>query len=349
MVDYHTIDPENMHKSIFDFPDHIIQALDIGKKVTLHNNYENIQNIVVAGMGGSAIGGDLVRLLTKNELKLPFVISRNYKLPNWVNENTLVICSSYSGNTEETLSCFNDSLNKGAKIVGISTGGILTELLIKNNLDVITIPSGLQPRAAVSFSFVPMLCFLNKLEIISRAFIQELNSSVDLIKIFREKYCDQNEKNSSYAIAQRIYKTIPIIYGENEYTGIIASRWKGQLSENAKMLAFCNDLPEMNHNEIVGWENNKILMEKISVIWFSDPEDHPRVIARQTATKDIIGKITTSNHEKISLEGDTQFNRLLHLVHFGDWVSYWCAVLHQTDPTPVTKIDQLKRIISKMS
>ena len=348
MVDHDTIDPENMHKSIFDFPDHIIQALDIGKKITLHNDYEKIQNIVVAGMGGSAIGGDLVKLLTKNELNIPLVISRNYKLPNWVNENTLVICSSYSGNTEETLSCFNDALIRGGKTVGISTGGELTKQLIENNLDVITIPSGLQPRAALALLFVPMLSLLNKIGFISSNFIQELNSSVDLLKVFRDKYCDQSDQNPSYATAQKIYKTVPIIYGENEYTGIIAVRWKGQLSENAKMLAFCNDLPEMNHNEIVGWENNKTLMEKTSIIWFSDVEDHPRIVSRQTATKDIIGK-TTSIHEKISLEGDTQFNRLLHLVHYGDWVSYWCAILHQTDPTPVTKIDQLKKILSKIS
>ena len=348
MVDHDTIDPENMHKSIFDFPDHIIQALDIGEKITLHNDYEKIQNIVVAGMGGSAIGGDLVKLLTKNELNIPLVISRNYKLPNWVNENTLVICSSYSGNTEETLSCFNDALIRGGKTVGISTGGELTKQLIENNLDVITIPSGLQPRAALALSFVPMLSLLNKIGFISSNFIQELNSSVDLLKVFRDKYCDQSDQNPSYATAQKIYKTVPIIYGENEYTGIIAVRWKGQLSENAKMLAFCNDLPEMNHNEIVGWENNKTLMEKTSIIWLSDVEDHPRIASRQTATKDIIGK-TTSTHEKISLEGDTQFNRLLHLVHYGDWVSYWCAILHQTDPTPVTKIDQLKKILSKIS
>ena len=348
MIDHHTIDPENMHKSIFEFPDHIIEALELGNKITLHNNYENIKNIVVAGMGGSAIGGDLVKLLIKNELKVPFVISRNYNLPNWVNQNTLVICSSYSGNTEETLSCFDDSLNKGAKIIGISTGGKLTELLIKNKLDVITIPSGLQPRAALALSFVPMLYLLNKLGFISSNFIKELNTTADLLKIFRDKYCDQNVQNPSYAIAKKIYKTIPIIYGENEYTGIIAVRWKGQLSENAKMLAFCNDLPEMNHNEIVGWGNNKTLMKKMSVIWLQDPEDHPKVIARQSTTKDIIGKIA-SNHETISLRGNTQFNRLIHLVHYGDWVSYWCAVLHQTDPTPVTKIDQLKRIISKIS
>ena len=346
MIDHHTIDPENMHKSIFEFPDHIIQALELGNKITLHNNYENIKNIVVAGMGGSAIGGDLVKLLIKNELKVPFVISRNYSLPNWVNQNTLVICSSYSGNTEETLSCFDDSLNKDANIIGISTGGKLKELLLKNKLDVITIPRGLQPRAALAYSFVPMLCLLNKLDFISSFFIQELNTSVNLLKVYRDKYCDQNDQNSSYTIAQRIYKTIPIIYGENENTGIIAVRWKDQFSENAKMLAFCNDLPEINHNEIVGWENNKTLLEKISVIWLKDLEDHPQIMARQTATKDIINKIT-SNHEIISLNGDTKVNRLLHLIHYGDWVSYWCAILHKTDPSPVVKIDQLKRILSK--
>tara|TARA_B100000953_G_scaffold5952_2_gene5288 strand:- start:7010 stop:8056 length:1047 start_codon:yes stop_codon:yes gene_type:complete len=348
MDNHHTIDPDNMFQSIYDFPDHIDHALDIGRKINFQNTYDNIQNIVIAGMGGSAIGGDAVKLLTKNELKVPFVISRNYKLPNWVNENTLVICSSYSGDTEETLDSFDDSLNKGAKIIGISTGGILTKLLIENKLDVVTIPSGLQPRAALALSFVPMLCLLNKLGFISSNSIKDLNSTVSLLKDFRDKYSNQNEQNPTYAIAQRIYKTIPIIYGENEYTGIIALRWKGQLSENSKMLAFCNDLPEMNHNEIVGWENNTALMDNISIIWLKDSEDHPRIMARQSATKDIIGKIAAS-HEVVSLQGDTQVERLLHLVHFGDWLSYWCAILHKTDPTPVKKIDQLKRILSKIS
>ena len=348
MENHHVIDPDNMYQSIYDFPDHIAQALDIGRTINFHNTYDNIQNIVIAGMGGSAIGGDVVKLLTKNELKVPFVISRNYKLPNWVNENTLVICSSYSGDTEETLDSFDDSLNKGAKIIGISTGGTLTKLLIGNKLDVVTIPSGLQPRAALALSFVPMLCLLNKLGFISSNSIKDLKSTVSLLNDFRDKYYNQNEQNPTYAIAQRIYKTIPIIYGENEYTGIIALRWKGQLSENSKMLAFCNDLPEMNHNEIVGWENNNTLMDNISVIWLKDKDDHPRIISRQTATKDIIGKIA-ANHEVVSLQGDTQVERLLHLVHFGDWLSYWCAILHKTDPTPVKKIDHLKRILSKIS
>ena len=348
MENHHVIDPDNMYQSIYDFSDHIVQALDIGRTINIHNTYDNIQNIVIAGMGGSAIGGDVVKLLTKNELKVPFVISRNYKLPNWVNENTLVICSSYSGDTEETLDSFDDSLNKGAKIIGISTGGTLTKLLIGNKLDVVTIPSGLQPRAALALSFVPMLCLLNKLGFISSNSIKDLKSTVSLLNDFRDKYYNQNEQNPTYAIAQRIYKTIPIIYGENEYTGIIALRWKGQLSENSKMLAFCNDLPEMNHNEIVGWENNNTLMDNISVIWLKDKDDHPRIISRQTATKDIIGKIA-ANHEIVSLQGDTQVERLLHLVHFGDWLSYWCAILHKTDPTPVKKIDHLKRILSKIS
>ena len=348
MENHYAIDPDNMYQSIYDFPDHIAQALDIGRTINFHNTYDNIQNIVIAGMGGSAIGGDVVKLLTNNELKVPFVISRNYKLPNWVNENTLVICSSYSGDTEETLGSFDDSLNKGAKIIGISTGGTLTRLLMENKLDVITIPSGLQPRAALALSFVPMLCLLNKLGFISSNSIKDLKSTVSLLNDFRDKYYNQNEQNPTYAIAQRIYKTIPIIYGENEYTGIIALRWKGQLSENSKMLAFCNDLPEMNHNEIVGWENNNTLMDNISVIWLKDKDDHPRIISRQTATKDIIGKIA-ANHEVVSLQGDTQVERLLHLVHFGDWLSYWCAILHKTDPTPVKKIDHLKRILSKIS
>ena len=348
MQSFKSVDPQNMFQSIYDFPDHILRAIEIGKMMNFNHSYNGIKNIVIAGMGGSAIGGDVAKVLTNKELEVPLFISRNYKLPNWVNKNTLVICSSYSGNTEETIASFDDAKNKGASIIGISTGGNLTKKLNKYGLDSISIPNNLQPRAALGFSLVPILFILNKLDFIGSDVLDDINAGVILLKKLRDKYSNENNNNLSYSIAKNIYNTIPIIYAENNNCEVIAVRWKGQLSENSKMLAYHNELPEMNHNEIVGWENNNDLIKNCSVIWLSDKSDYPRTVIRMKASRDIIGHLA-KHHEIISVDGDSRTVRLLHLIHLGDWISFWCAVLHGTNPNPVEKIDKLKTILSKKS
>ena len=320
----------------------------IGKAISLKNIYNNIKNIVVAGMGGSAIGGDVTRLLLQDELKIPMYISRSYRLPNWVDNSTLVICSSYSGNTEESLSSFKEAQIKKAKIIAISTGGALSKQVEELGFDIITIPKGLQPRAALALSFVPMIYLLKTLKLITSKTINDLTNAINLIDTKRELYNKEINENPAYYLAKNIYQSLPIIYGENESTAILAVRWKGQLSENAKMLAYHNELPEMNHNEIVGWENNPDLINGISVIWLSDLSDHPRTAIRQKSTREIIGNLAGS-HEIVTVEGNSIVERILLMIHFGDWVSYWCAILHGTDPTPVKKIDRLKGILAEKS
>ena len=348
MASYQHIDTDNMHQSIYEFSDHLVKALEIGKAIALKNQYSDIHNVVVAGMGGSAIGGDVAKLLCKNELKVPMVVSRNYTLPGWVNENTLVICSSYSGNTEETLAAFEHARVKGAQIVGISTGGTLSEKMAEFELDLVTIPGGLQPRAALAFSLVPMLFLMKQTGLIGSETMDQLPGAASFIASIRDGYGKQSEDNPTYSLAQRIYKTIPVIYGETDATGTLAVRFKGQLNENAKMLAYCNELPEMNHNEIVGFKNNQDILNHISIIWLKDEKDHPRTAVRQESSQEIIDDLC-ANHEVVSAVGDSVATRFLHLIHYGDWVSYWCAILHQTDPTPVKKIDRLKAILSEKS
>ena len=348
MASYQHIDTDNMHQSIYEFSDHLVKALEIGKAIALKNQYSDIHNVVVAGMGGSAIGGDVAKLLCKNELKVPMVVSRNYTLPGWVNENTLVICSSYSGNTEETLAAFEHARVKGAQIVGISTGGTLTEKMAEFELDLVTIPGGLQPRAALAFSLVPMLFLMKQTGLIGSETMDQLPGAASFIASIRDGYGKQSENNPTYSLAQRIYKTIPVIYGETDAIGTLAVRFKGQLNENAKMLAYCNELPEMNHNEIVGFKNNQDILNHISIIWLKDEKDHPRTAVRQESSQEIIYDLC-ANHEVVSAVGDSVATRFLHLIHYGDWVSYWCAILHQTDPTPVKKIDRLKAILSEKS
>ena len=348
MNSHDNIDVSNMFKSIYDFPDHIIEAISIGKKIKIEKNYSNFSNIVICGMGGSAIGGDLSKSLINSSLSLPLVINRNYSLPNWVNAHTLVICCSYSGNTEETLSAYHDALSKGASVIGISTGGELTKLLDENNHDKVAIPSGLQPRAAVAFSFIPLLYLLSQLELIDKTILDEIDSSVDKIKLARNIYSNQIDDNPTYTLAKQIYKTIPIIYGESDTTSSIALRWKGQLCENSKMIAYHNDIPEMNHNEIVGWQENPKILKQFSILWISDESVHIRNKIRYQSSLEIVNQLPALQ-KIITLEGNSFPERFIHLLHYGDWLSYWCALMHEIDPTPVDKIDQLKQVLSKTS
>jgi len=345
-MDKQSIDKQDMAKAIYDFPDQLDEALNIGKKFSPVNKFKDIRNIVVAGMGGSAIGGDVCRVLLAKELTVPFVVNRNYALPNWVNEHTLVICSSYSGNTEESLSAYEDAEERDAMICGISTGGVLSEKLQENGHDVISIPAGLQPRAALAYSFVPMLFHLIQQDLIKESVLNDINETIKLLRSKRDEYSTENVKNPAVQLAKNIYTTIPIIYGTSDSTAIAAIRLKGQFSENAKMLAYYNELPEMNHNEIMGWENNANGLKHLCVLWLKDEKDHDRIQLRQGITQKIIEEKIKNQHT-IQVDGSSANSRFLHMIHFGDWVSYWCAILHETDPTPVAQIMFLKDELSK--
>lgn len=340
------IDKQNMAKAIYDFPDHLLDALQISKTFKLKNRIPEIKNIVVAGMGGSAIGGDVCRTLLSKKLKIPMVVSRNYSVPHWVNENTLVVCSSYSGNTEETLSAFADAQRKGAMICGISTGGKLTQILEKKDYNLIRIPSGIQPRAALAYSFVPMLYFLHAYGLIHSAIFDKVTQTAKTLKQYRDLYFTQKSVNPTFVLAKKVFKTVPIIYGTTETTAIAALRLKGQFCENADMLAYQNELPEMDHNELVGWENNEQIFRHFCVLWLTDANDHDRIKLRQNITEKIIGKMNKQQF-RIAVAGQSTFERFVHLIHFGDWLSYWCAILHGTDPSPVKSIEVLKNELSK--
>ena len=339
-------DPENMFGSIWDFPENLTDALKLGHAISLKHSYENIQNVVIAGMGGSAIGGDVVSVLEKDNLDVPFVVCRGYSLPNWVNENTLVLCSSYSGNTEETLSALDDAVSKNTQICGITTGGKIVDKLKELNKDVVIIPSGLQPRAALAFSFVPMAKCLEKTGVLTLSFGDWMDSAIETIIQAREIYSKENDKNPVYELAQQIHDRIPVIYAENSTLGVAAIRLKGQICENAKMLAYHNELPEFNHNEIVGWENNPDIFEKLFVLWLTDANDNPRVKHRQEITQDILNEAGVDQYV-LEMTGNLFQERFLHMIHYGDWLSYWCAILHGTDPSPVVKITRLKEELSK--
>ena len=340
------LDPQDMKQAIYDFADNLRDAMAIGQGVVLKSPPASINNVVVAGMGGSAIGGNVNRMLLRDELSVPIYVSRNYKIPAWADKHTLVIASSYSGGTEETLSAMTDALEKGCQICGITTGGKLKDVLQENDCDTVLIPAGLQPRAALAYSFVPMLYLLKGFGLVASDIDQKLKQTVDLLESLRDSYSNASDENATWLLAKSVHATIPIIYGETESTAVVAMRWRGQFSENGKMLAFHNELPELNHNEIVGWENNPELFNHLSIIWLKDKSDQERVSMRQDVTGTILKNVTKNQYE-VAVSGASRFERLLHLIHYGDWVSLWCAYFHKTDPSPVEKISNLKDQLSR--
>ena len=341
------IDKDDMYQSIWDFPENIVDAIELSENITLKNEYRDVNNIIIAGMGGSAIGGDVVYSLIKNEIKIPFVVNRGYDLPAWANSSTLIICSSYSGNTEETISILEKAKSLGAKVIGITTGGVLESLCKNYSFDFVNIPSGLQPRAALAFSFIPLLYILKKTSLINVEVSSWLKSSVDLIKSKRAEYSSDKEINPVYQLANKLYNKLPIIYADSGSLETVAVRLKGQICENSKILAYHSIYPEMNHNEIVGWENNKEYFSNYYVLWLIDEEMNSRNKSRKNIVSEILSDLNVSQQE-IKVDGNSFKERFLLLIHYGDWLSYWCAILHNTDPSPVKNIQTLKNKLSKI-
>jgi glucose/mannose-6-phosphate isomerase len=301
-------------------------------------------------MGGSAIGGDIARSLLESKLLVPFQICRNYVLPEYVDDETLVIASSYSGSTEETLAAMNDALNRKAMAAVLTTGGLLKDIAELNEIPVATLPEGFQPRAALGYSLIPLLFLLEAIGLIKNV-ANDVKAAVVKLQTFRDKYIEDNPTphNPAKSTAQQLFGKIPVIYGGPRITDVAAVRWKGQICENAKTLAFANVFPEFNHNELVGWSDLiKQHAQKLVVVLLRDADDHTQVRKRMNVVKELIEAQTVETIE-IHSRGDAPLERLLSLIQFGDFVSYYLAILNEVDPTPVEVIEQLKSRLKQMS
>jgi glucose/mannose-6-phosphate isomerase len=345
--DVKRIDPKGMAKWIADFPKQVEQAVRIGNESKIKINIKGIQNIVLTGLGGSAIGGDLLRSYLADELKLPFIVNRNYFLPEFVGKNTLVIVSSYSGNTEETVSAHKQAIKLKAKILCISTGGEISKLAKKYKQPLIQIPPGLSPRAALGYSFFPLLIALNKLGFI-KSKDKDIRETIQLLKNKSALFsCPESPDNKALALAEQLKSKLPVIYSPVEHLDAINLRWRGQLAENAKQLSSGHVLPEMNHNELVGWKVLSGLMKQMHVVFLKDKSTHPRIAIREEITKQIVSQYA-GNVTEILSEGKSLLARMFSLIHFGDWVSLYLAILNNEDPEPVRVIDYLKNELAKV-
>ncbi len=298
------------------------------------------KNIVIAGMGGSAIAGDFIKSIFSETLNIPIFVSRDYLLPAFVSPETLCIMSSYSGNTEETLSALQDALRKKASVLAIATGGGIESVCLANNIEIIKIPRGLQPRQALGYSLTLLYSFMSSV-FLSRDESTAIQRAASMLQLKSREYGDAN--GSLVETAKRISGRPVIIYS-SERLFPASVRLKGQISENAKLLAFCNTFPEMNHNEIVGWDS-VTKGTGFPVLYLRDRNDHPQVHRRFEICADILRKKT--DLFEFWAEGETLFEKFIFLIFLGDWLSYYMTLDRRYDPTPVDIIVELKNKLSK--
>jgi glucose/mannose-6-phosphate isomerase len=336
-----------MYALLTGFPGQVKEAIAIGREAHVSLPVKRIRNIIVCGLGGSAIGGDLLRSYLADELAVPLMVNRHYTLPHFVGPDSLVIISSYSGNTEETNAAHREAIKRRAKILCISSNGVTAQLAQKQRTPLVTIPGGLPPRTALGYSFFPLLLALTSLGF-ARNKSREIRETVDLLESRAALYSDPGAAdNKALRLAELLQNRLAVCYSSTERLDAVSTRWRGQIAENSKSLAFGHVLPEMNHNELVGWKVLGDLMKEIQVFFLRDKDDHPRVRVRIDITAGIIRTFTPHVTEVWS-EGTTLLARMFSLISLGDWMSFYLAILHREDPTPVLAIDHLKRELAKL-
>lgn len=320
-----------MDNLIANFTKQMAEAIEIGKGMKLSPRHKEIRNVVVAGLGGSGIGANLVAELISEKMKLPFVVCKDYFLPEFADEHTLLIASSYSGNTEETLHAMEDGIKRNCKIICVTSGGSMMTIAKKAGLDYINIPGGMPPRSCLAYSFTQQLFILSYYNLIDDGFILGIQEAIS--------HLNKEEKRImklAKSIAKKMNRKTTVIYSAANMEAV-AMRWRQQLNENSKVLCWHHVIPEMNHNELVGWR----APGKYAVIFLRNDTDYSRIQQRMNIAKNIISQYTPNIIEVYS-KGDSFIEKSLYLIHLGDWVSYFLAEIRKVDPVEVNVIEYLK-------
>ncbi len=334
-------DREDMLTRLQEMPSLCQLAWRMATDFDLPPEYTNVDKVVILGMGGSAIGGDLVGSLVATEARIPLMTCRGYQLPAFVDDKTLLIASSYSGNTEETLTAFEQAIKTGAKKLAITTGGKLSTMAERRNIPVFSFDYKAQPRAALPFSLIPILCFLQKLDLISdksREIVETVPTLENLSRRISESV--PIDRNPAKQLSIRLYQHLPVVYGAG-IASEVARRWKTQLNENSKAWSFYEVFPELNHNAIVGYQFPAELASKILVVLLHSPLLPERVQLRYQVTCQLLEQARV-DYQIIDGDGEYPLGQVMSLILFGDYVSYYLAVLYHVDPSPVKAIDFLK-------
>ena len=339
---YETIDPQGMLACIRGLPAQCRAAWQEAQDLQLPDDYWDIDKVVILGMGGSAIAGDLLRSLVNLESPIAMLSHRNYDLPLMVDSKTLLIASSYSGNTEETLSAFKTGLGTGAKKAVITGGGKLLDIARANGVPTFVFHYKGEPRAALGYSLMPLLAVAQKTGIVA-----DKSEDVDeTIAVMEGLAARINEtvplaQNPAKQLAERLYERLPVIYGAGILTEV-AHRWKGQLNESSKVWCFYEELPEANHNALVGYGLPKEIASRAFVVFLRAASLHDRILLRYDLTRAAL-KDAGVESTTVNAEGGSHLAQLMSTVLFGDWVSLYLAILNGVAPAPTAPIDTLKK------
>ena len=338
------IDKNNMLSFCVDAPKHYENAAKQAKTISL--DYPKPKTIIVAGMGGSAIGGELLKDWARNRLSVPIEICREYSLPAYVDKSTLVFVVSYSGETEETLNVFLEAIKRKCMTIAISSGGALAEFAEKLNVPHLLVPSGMAPRATLPYLFAPLPILLEKIGLVSDVNL-EISEAIQVLKQVSELNSPEEvvKNNFSKKLALSIYGTVPAVYGFDFYRAV-AQRFKTQFNENSKIPAKWEYFPELNHNEIVGWEGVGKLAQNFSIILIRDNDESEAIRQRIESTKELILKEAVKVFE-VCGTGKGKIAKMSSLICTGDFTSVYLAILRGIDPTPVKTITLLKKRIKQ--
>lgn len=327
-----------MEELIVQFNNQLREALAIAKKYKfIASKSTKFNNVILTGLGGSGIAGSIVQNYVFDKLKVPFIVNKDYFLPAFVDQHSLVIVSSYSGNTEETVSALKTALKAKATVVCITSGGAVAHIAAAQHIDCITVPSGMPPRACIGYSMLQIIRTFEHFGLMKSVLNKDIPAAIELL--------DKEEKNirkKAKSIAAKLYGKTPVIYSASDYEGM-AIRFRQQLNENSKILTWHHAIPEMNHNELVGWRD--IDASKVVLI-LRNENDYERVQMRMEINKKVFKKYTP-NIIEIYSKGVSYFERIFYFIHLTDYISTELATLRNLDATEVKVIDFLKGSLAK--
>ena len=335
------IDREGMLQLLLDVPEHVQSGERLGLTAELPE-VTDVRAVVVSGLGGSAVGGELLRSYLSPQCHVPVVVNRHHVAPAFVGPTTLVCAISYSGNTEETLSAFAEARARGAPLLAITSGGQLADMAEQAHAPCIRVMGGMPPRTTLGYLFTPMLAILARLGLIADQ-SAPIAETVDLLRELAAQYRPGIEtfRNLPKELATQLYGKFPVIYGVQDFSDVVAYRWRTQLNENSKVLASHHVFPELRHNEVVGWDRPPPLSQDIWVVLLRDGQELAKIAREIEITKAFLQERTVGMTEVWS-QGSSRLARLFSLLYTGDFTSYYLALLRGVDPTPVQAIDLLK-------
>lgn len=327
-----------MKELVENFPLQLQEALTIGKQASFHKPKKEIRNILITGLGGSGIGGTIVSELVQGECPVPILVNKDYFIPSFVNEQTLVIVSSYSGNTEETIMAMKAAVEKKSTIACITSGGTIAAMAAEHGCNLVLIPGGMPPRSCLGYSMTQLFFILHHYGFISGNFKPQLEAAIRLIQSEKE-----NIQKEASDIAEKLHNKIPVIYAVDGFNGT-ATRFRQQINENSKMLCWHHILPEMNHNELVGWAEKH---PECVAVFLRSKDDFIRTQKRIEISRDVVSKLASSVIEVWS-KGASALERTVYLVHLTDWVSCYLADMKNIDADEVNVINYLKGSLAKL-